>query len=89
MYIDQFLSKFLCGYRKGYGPHTALISMLQKWRKTLDIKGYPGAILMDFSKAFDTINHELLLAKQHAYTFSMHLLLILSSDNGSVRSRFY
>ena len=29
----------------------------------LDNRGYAGAILMDFSKAFDTINHELLLAK--------------------------
>ena len=57
---DQFLSKFLCGYRKGYSIQTALISMLEKWRKTLDIKGYAGAILMGISKAFDTMSHELL-----------------------------
>ena len=78
-YTDQFLSNFLCGYRKGYSTQTALISMLEKWRKTLDIKGCAGATLMDLSKLFDTINHELLLTKLHAYGFSMHSLLILSS----------
>ena len=35
-------------------------------------------ILMNL-KAFDTINHELLLAKLHAYGFSVHLFLVLSS----------
>ena len=77
--LCQFLSIFLCGYRKGYGTQTALISMQEKWRKTLDIKEYAGAVLMDLSKASDTINHELLLAKLHEYGFSMHSLLILSN----------
>ena len=52
-YIDQYLSKFLCGYRKGYDPQQALIIMLEKWRTSLDNKGFSEAILMDLSKAFD------------------------------------
>ena len=39
--------------------------------------GYAGAVLMDLSKAFDTINHELLIAKLHAYGFSKEALTLL------------
>ena len=78
-YIDKFLSNFLCGYRKGFNTQTALVSMLEKWKKVLDDKGYAGAILMDLSKAFDTINYELLIAKLDAYGFSKNSLLIVLS----------
>ena len=56
------MSPSLCGYRKGYSTQTALISLLEKWKYTLDNKNFAGAVLMDLSKAFDTINHQLLIA---------------------------
>ena len=37
--------------------------------RNLDQKGYGGAVLMDLSIAFDILNHDLLLAKPHAYDF--------------------
>ena len=47
--------------------------------KTLDQKGYAGAVLMDLSKAFNTLNHDLLLAKLHAYGFDQDSLKVFHS----------
>ena len=55
------------------------MTLLEKWRITLDRKGYGGAILMDLSKAFDSLNHELLIAKLYAYGFSRNALDLMYS----------
>ena len=60
LYMETFLSPYLCGYRKGYSVQHALIALLEKLRLSLENKGYGGAILMDLSKAFGTLNHDLL-----------------------------
>ena len=78
-YTENYLSPHLCGYRKGYGSQQALISLIESWKKSLDKKGYGGAILMDLSKAFDTIKHDLLLAKLHAYGFSKKALKLIQN----------
>ena len=62
-YVDKHLSPYLCGYRRGFSAQYALVSLIEKWKESLDKKGFAGAVLMDLSKAFDTINHELLIAK--------------------------
>ena len=56
-YITNYLSPYLCGYRKGYNTQQALVSLIEKWKKILDDKGFGGAVLMDLSKTFDTLNH--------------------------------
>ena len=66
-YVEQHLSPYLCGYRKGYSTQYALLSLIEKWKHFRDRNGYSAAILMDLSKAYDTINHELLIAKLHSY----------------------
>ena len=78
-YVDEFLSPYLCGYRKGFNSQYTLLSLIEKWKKELDNKGYAGAILMDLSKALDTINHELLIAKLYAYGFSKDALKLINS----------
>ena len=77
--LEHVLNPNLCGYRKGFSTQHALISMLEKWKQQLDKKGYAGAVLMDLSKAFDCINHELLIAKLDAYGLTDKALRMISS----------
>ena len=59
--------KYQCGFRKGYNAQHCLMAIIEKWCKFLDIAGHAGALLTDLSKAFDYIDHKLLIAKLHAY----------------------
>ena len=78
-YIDQILSHYMCGYRKGFSTQHALLSLIEKAKKVLDNKGYGGAILIDLSKTFKTINHDLLIAKLRVYGFSKESLKLIKS----------
>ena len=53
--------------------------MLEIWKKVLDKGGYICAIFMDLSKAFDTLNHDLLIAKLGAYGFETDALRYIKS----------
>ena len=53
--------------------------MLETWKQTLDIKGVSGALLIDLSKAFDCLEHDLRIDKLNAYGFGYKALKIIRS----------
>ena len=78
-FFQNKLSHFLCGFRSKYSTQHALFRLIQKWQACLDNSGKIGTVLMDLSKAFDTLPHDLLIAKLEAYGFNdSSLRLILS-----------
>ena len=63
MFFDKVLSKYQCAFRKGFNAQHCLIKLLEQWKKITDQGLVFGALLTDFSKAFDCLSHELLVAK--------------------------
>jgi len=69
---DQIMT-FLCqhklisntqfGFRPGFSTTDALLYTIEKWRAALDSKKHAVVASLDLSKAFDSIDHEILLNK--------------------------
>ena len=53
--------------------------MIESINNSLDKGGKAGALLTDLSKAFDCILHDLLIAKLHAYGFSIESLRLINN----------
>ena len=66
-----------------YSPDSVKIIILntpcEKWKLILDKGCNIGAIFMDLSKAFDTLNHKLLFVKLNAYGFSENAIACINS----------
>ena len=78
-HFDKLLSKYQCGFRKGFSTQHCLLAMIEKLRKSLDSGGSSAALLTDLSKAFDCLPHDLLIAKLHAYGIKKGSLKLLFS----------
>ena len=75
--MDKFLSKYQCGFRKGYNAQHCLLAMIEKWKKAVDNGNVFGALLTDLSKAFDCLPHDLIIAKLNSYGFNLTALNLI------------
>ena len=99
--LANFTPIHKCGekiYQKNYRPVSILpvLSkiyervMQQQINSYIDVKGYSGLVFMDLSKAFETINHDLLIAKLDAFGFGKAALKLMRKVlfKTSIQSQF-
>lgn len=65
----KIISDLQSGFRKGYSTTTVLANVTDDIFSTLDKGNASALVLLDFSKAFDTLDHDLLCAKLTYYGF--------------------
>ena len=61
LYQNQF------GFRQGHSSHHALITLVNKITQSLDSGDMVIGIFLDLKKAFDTVNHKILVKKLYSY----------------------
>ena len=70
-YLDKFsiLHKAKSGFRPNHSTQDVLLKTVEDWRCSLEKNAIIGSVYVDLSKAFDSINHCLLLQKLNLYGF--------------------
>ena len=77
--LSEYMSPFISAYREGYSTQHVLARLTEEWRKNLDDDYIVGGVLMDLSKAFDCMPHDLLIAKLDSYGLDRNLLKYINS----------
>ena len=71
--LYDLLNKYNCLYQKQFGfrnPHSTnhtLITITETIREALDRDEYSCGVFLEFQKAFDTVNHKILIGKLNHY----------------------
>ena len=80
-YLEKFniLYKYQFGFRGGHSTTHALVETIDNIKESIDKGNMTCGIFVDLSKAFDTVNHHILLAKLENYGFRGKAYELLSS----------
>ena len=78
-FVEKIITKWISAYRKHYSSGHVILRLIENWKFKLDSGKFVGTVLMDLSKAFDFVPHDLLIAKMHAYGFDMNSLIFFYS----------
>ena len=68
-YIEKYdiLCQFQFGFRIGRSTEQAIAEITDKLKKAIDNNLFTCGVFLDFAKAFDTVNHNILLTKMEKY----------------------
>ena len=64
---SQCLYSLQFGFRKKHSTNHALVEITENIRKALDENKFACGVFVDFQKAFDTVNHDILINKLDHY----------------------
>ena len=63
----QLLHSLQSGFRKNHSCHTAIARLTDTWLNAINNSELSGAVFLDLQKAFDLVDHEILLSKLRLY----------------------
>ena len=78
-HFENIFHNYLAAFRPGYGCQTTLLRLVEDWKMALDRNEHVAAILMDLSKAFDCLPHDLTVQKLEAYGLSENACSLVSN----------
>ena len=77
--MDKFLSKYHCGFIKGFNAQDCFFSNDWEMEKEVDNGNAFGALLTDLSKAFDCLPLDLIISKLGPSVFNLRALNLIDN----------
>lgn len=80
-YLDkhELIHPLQSGFRPRHSCHTALTHLIDRWLTAINNRKMTGTVYLDLTKAFDLVNHDLLLQKLSVYQFSENAISFFRS----------